>query len=153
MKVNTNERKRKNTREMYGTFGIEIQLVASCSRDEGGNHPQTRPSNVQTDKGLGESRKIRKNGLLTSKDMSSVSLRRTLVVSRDVINFAPPFLRKMIFVSPGGGVEYCVARDNRNIRTIWLFYSMLLFVTSNIAITDVTDVITTRSDIFILFFS
>lgn len=29
---------------------------------------------------------------------------------------------------------------------------MLLFVTDNIAITDVTDVITTRSDIFILFF-
>lgn len=29
---------------------------------------------------------------------------------------------------------------------------MLLFVTDNVAITDVTDVITTRSDIFILFF-
>lgn len=63
--------KGKNTWKMYGTFGIEIQLVASCSRDEGGNHLQTRPSNVRTDRGLGESRKIRKNGLLTSKDMSS----------------------------------------------------------------------------------
>lgn len=58
----------------------------------------------------------------------------------------------MIFVSPGGGVEHCVVRDNRNIRMIWLFYSTLLFVTSNIAITDVTDVITTGSDIFIFFF-
>lgn len=58
----------------------------------------------------------------------------------------------MIFVSPGGDVEHCVVRDNRNIRMIWLFYSTLLFVTSNIAITDVTDVITTGSDIFIFFF-
>ena len=83
--------------EMKERERSEIQREGKPHFEEGLRHARWQR--------VAESREIEKNSLLTLGNVSSGSHRRTLNVPRDVINFVPPFLRKMILVLLGNVVK------------------------------------------------